>query len=73
MSYIHRLISVCLDFTFLVFSPNFPCQILVTTTVQIGNTFLYHIGSFRTIKNIGSFIEWHLEHLAYADNDSGTL
>ena len=73
MSYDHRLIFVCLFFTFLVFSPNFPSQIPVTTAMQISNTILYHASRLGTIKDVGSLVKWHIEHLAYADNDSGTL
>ena len=40
MSYLHRLIFVCLFFTLLVFSPNFPSQIPVTTTMKVCYTIL---------------------------------
>lgn len=73
MSYLHLLVFCCLILRLLIFSPDFACQIPIASTMQIGNTFFYHTGRFRTIEDISCLFKWHSEHLTYAENDSGTL
>ena len=57
----------------LIFSPNFPGQVLVAATMEVGHSFFDKIGCLGIVVDVCGLVERNAIQITDTDDDSGTL